>query len=282
MARAYHHVMASSRLPGPRPRKSLGQHFLRDSGVLLDIANAVEWPENGVVLEIGPGTGQLTELLVATGRPVVALEIEPRMLQHLQKRFRGAANLTLIEGDARTVDVESLVVGIDGYAMVGNLPYFAANPIIRHFLEAGRKPESMVVMVQREVAREIAAKAGDWSLLTISVQVYAEPELLFDVAPEAFDPPPNVWSSVVRLRLRSEPLVPEDRNAEFFEFVSRVFRNPRKQIHNSLSRGVWLPPDGARIALSRAGIDVTRRPETLDITDWLRLMDACDEVRASA
>lgn len=282
MARAYHHVMASSRLPGPRPRKSLGQHFLRDSGVLLDIANAVEWPENGVVLEIGPGTGQLTELLVATGRPVVALEIEPRMLQHLQKRFRGAANLTLIEGDARTIDVESLVVGIDGYAMVGNLPYFAANPIIRHFLEAGRKPESMVVMVQREVAREIAAKAGDWSLLTISVQVYAEPELLFDVAPEAFDPPPNVWSSVVRLRLRSEPLVPEDRNAEFFEFVSRVFRNPRKQIHNSLSRGVWLPPDGARIALSRAGIDVTRRPETLDITDWLRLMDACDEVRASA
>lgn len=248
----------------------------------MDIANAVEWPEGGAVLEIGPGTGQLTELLVATGKPVIALEIEPRMIQHLARRFRGAENLRVVEGDARLVDVAGLVSGIDRFAVVGNLPYFAANPIIRHFLEADRKPESMVVMVQREVAREIAAKSGDWSLLTISVQVYAEPELLFDVAPEAFDPPPNVWSSVVRLRLRAEPLVPEERNAEFFEFVSRVFRNPRKQIHNGLARGVWLPPEGARIALDHAGVDATRRPETLSIEEWLRLMDACDEVRASA
>lgn len=274
--------MASDRLPGPRPRKSLGQHFLRDSGVLLDIAKAVEWPEGGFVLEVGPGTGQLTELLVASGREVLALEIEPRMLDHLAKRFRAAPNLRLVEGDARTVDVAGLVAGRGPYSVVGNLPYFAANPIIRHFLEAEPKPKTMVVMVQREVAREIAARHGDWSLLTISVQVYAEPELLFDVPAEAFDPPPNVWSSVVRLRLRSEPLVPDERNREFFEFVSRVFRNPRKQIHNSLSRGVWLPPDGARMALQRAGIDATRRPETLDIGEWLGLMDACDEVRASA
>ena len=272
--------MASSRLTGPRPRKSLGQHFLRDSGVLLDIAAAVECPEGGAVVEIGPGTGQLTELLVQTGHPVIALEIEPRMLQHLAKRFRDATNLRLVEGDARTVEVAPLVAGYERFAVVGNLPYFAANPIIRHFLESDRKPETMVVMVQREVAREIAAKAGDWSLLTISVQVYAEPELLFDVAPEAFDPPPNVWSSVVRLRLRPAPLVPAERNAEFFEFVSRVFRNPRKQIHNSLSRGVWLPPEGSHTALERAGIDAKRRPETLEVADWLRLMDACEEVRA--
>lgn len=274
--------MASDRLPGPRPRKSLGQHFLRDSGVLLDIAKAVEWPADGMVVEVGPGTGQLTELLVATGREVLALEIEPRMLDHLARRFRNASNLRLVEGDARTVDVAALVAGGRPFAVVGNLPYFAANPIIRHFLEADPKPETMVVMVQREVAREIAAKKGDWSLLTISVQVYAEPELLFDVPAEAFDPPPNVWSSVVRLKLRSAPLVPQERNREFFEFVSGVFGNPRKQIHNSLARGVWLPPEGARMALEKAGIDAMRRPETLDITEWLVLMDACEEVRASA
>ncbi len=234
------------------------------------------------MLEIGPGTGQLTELLVATGKPVLALEIEPRMIQHLRTRFRGAENLTVFEGDARTTDVTGLVGRGARYSLVGNLPYFAANPIIRHFLEADPQPESMVVMVQREVGREIAAKAGDWSLLTISVQVYAEPELLFDVPAEAFDPPPNVWSSVVRLQMRPEPLVPIERNREFFEFVSRVFRNPRKQIHNSLSRGVWLPEDGAQAALESAGIDPKRRPETLNIADWLRLMDACEGVRASA
>jgi 16S rRNA (adenine1518-N6/adenine1519-N6)-dimethyltransferase len=274
--------MPPARLPGPRPRKSLGQHFLRDSGVLLDIARAVHWPDGGCVIEIGPGTGQLTELLLAEGRPLVALEIEPRMIEHLRRRFRSRGNLRLVEGDARTIDVGALLADFPTYSVVGNLPYFAANPIIRHFLEASPKPEDMVVMVQREVAREIAAKAGDWSLLTISVHVYAQPELLFDVPPEAFDPPPNVWSSVMRLTLRPEPLVPDKRNTEFFEFVSKVFRNPRKQIHNSLSRGVWLPPDGARDALLRAGIDPARRPETLDIADWLRLMDACDEVRASA
>ncbi|HMO53325.1 MAG TPA: rRNA adenine dimethyltransferase family protein [Tepidiformaceae bacterium] len=254
--------MPSARPSGPRPRKSLGQHFLRDSGVLLDIAKAVRWPEGGCLVEVGPGTGQLTD--------------------HLGRRFRGAPNLRLVEGDARTVDVANLVSGCGRYAVVGNLPYFAANPIIRHFLEASPRPETMVVMVQREVAREIAAKSGDWSLLTISVNVYAEAELLFDVAPEAFDPPPNVWSSVVRLTLRPQPLVPDERNAAFFEFVSRVFRNPRKQIHNSLARGVWLPPEGARAALAAAGIDPSRRPETLDVADWLRLMDVCEEVRDRA
>jgi 16S rRNA (adenine1518-N6/adenine1519-N6)-dimethyltransferase len=137
-------------------------------------------------------------------------------------------------------------------------------------------------MVQREVARELAAPVGDWSLLTISVQVYATTELLFDVPPEAFDPPPSVVSSVVRLSLRPQPQVPDARNAEFFEFVSKTFRNPRKQIHNSLSRGVWLPAGGAKDALEIARIEPSRRPETLDIQDWLRLMDACAEVRARA
>lgn len=274
--------MPPARLPGPRPRKALGQHFLRDSGVLQDIADAVTWPEDGPLLEIGPGTGQLTEYLLASEKPVIALEIEPRMIEHLRRRFRGATNLRVVEGDGRTVDVADLLGPDAVFSVVGNLPYFAANPIIRHFLEAEPKPREMVVMVQREVAREIAAPEGDWSLLTISVRIYATTELLFDVKPEAFDPPPNVWSSVVRLTLRDEPLVPADQNEAFFEFVSRVFRNPRKQIHNSLSRGVWLPPGGAPEALAKAGIDATRRPETLNIEEWLRLMEACEQVRASA
>jgi 16S rRNA (adenine1518-N6/adenine1519-N6)-dimethyltransferase len=268
-----------TRLPGPRPRKSLGQHFLRDTGILQDIAAAVRCPERGVVLEIGPGTGQLTEYLLAKGCHVVALEIEDRMIAHLERRFAGDPRLRVVPGDARLFDPAEVIPPGMPFAVAGNLPYFAANPIIRHLLESFPKPVEMVVMVQREVAREIAAAEGDWSLLTISVRVYAETELLFDVAPEAFDPPPSVVSSVIRINLRSEPLVPPERNAEFFEFVSRVFRNPRKQIHNGLSRGVWLPPEGARAALEMAGIAPSRRPETLTISEWLRLMDACIKVR---
>ncbi len=274
--------MPPTRLPGPRPRKALGQHFLRDSGVLQDIAAAVEVPPGGLVLEVGAGTGQLTAALLDRGLRVVALEIEPRLIAHLRNRFRGDVNLRIIQADARTADIATLVPPGTPFVVAGNLPYFAANPIIRHFLEGEPKPLSMVVMIQREVGREITARPGDWSLLTISVQVYAEPRLLFDVPPEAFDPPPAVHSSVVRLDLRPVPLVPPERNPAFFELVSKTFRNPRKQIHNSLARGVWLPPDGARTALATAGIDPARRPETLDVADWLRLLDACDEVRASA
>lgn len=274
--------MPPARLPGPRPRKALGQHFLRDTGILRDIAHAVDCPPGGVVVEVGAGTGQLTEVLLDRGLPVIALEIEPRLLAHLERRFGDSESLRLVQADARTVDVAAVVPRGAPFAVVGNLPYFAANPIIRHFLEASPRPVSMVVMIQREVAREIAAPAGDWSLLTISVQVYAETRHLFDVAPEAFDPPPAVVSSVIRIDLRPEPLVPPERNAEFFELVSKTFRNPRKQIHNSLARGVWLPPGGAREALELAGIDAMRRPETLDIAEWLRLLDACAEVRKRA
>lgn len=273
--------MPSARSSGPRPRKALGQHFLRDTGVLQDIAGNVRCPDGGIVLEIGAGTGQLTEYLLDAGHEVLALEIEERLIRHLEHRFLGRPNLRIVPGDARTIDVASVIPRGVPYVAVGNLPYFAANPIIRHFLEARPQPTELIVMVQREVARELAAKAGGWSLLTISVQVYSEPTLLFDVPPEAFDPPPAVVSSVVRLVIRPEPLVSDTRNEEFFEFVSKTFRNPRKQIHNSLSRGVWLPPDGAREALLRAGVEPSRRPETLDITEWLKLMDACVEVRGN-
>ncbi len=281
----YDHRMPRSepgRLPGPRPRKALGQHFLRDSGVLADIVAAVSGPPGGVVVEIGAGTGQLTEALLAAGHRVIALEIEPRLVGHLRNRFRRHERLTIVEADARTIDLAPLLPADAPYVAVGNLPYFAANPIIRNVLEQTRPPLELVVMVQREVARDIAAPPGQWSLHTVSIRVYAEPEQLFDVPPEAFDPPPAVWSSVIRLRMRPEPLVPPHRIPAFFEFVSRVYRNPRKQIHNSLARGVWLPPGGARAALERAGIEPSRRPETLTVDEWQALQAAAAEVLALA
>jgi len=271
-----------TRLPGPSPRKALGQHFLRDTGILQDIASAVRVPDGGILLEIGPGTGQLTEFLLGAGHNVVALEIEDRMIAHLQRRFRDHPRLRLVPGDARLIDMAEVVPPGTPYSVVGNLPYFAANPIIRHLLESDPQPTELVVMVQREVAREICSPAGDWSLLTVSVQVYAEPQHLFDVAPEAFDPPPAVVSSVIRLHVRDTPLVAPEQNEAFFDFVSRVFRNPRKQIHNCLSRAFWLSTEDSRAALKAAGIDPMRRPETLDIAEWLALLSATDSVRADA
>ncbi len=272
--------MPPAQRTAPRPRKALGQHFLRDSGVLADIVSALRVPEGGVVVEIGAGTGQLTDVLLEAGHTVIAVEVEERMIPHLSRRFEGNPRLTIVCGDARDIELGEILPPDRLFSVAGNLPYFAANPIIRHLLEGSPKPTEMVVMVQREVARELAAKPGHASLLTISVQVYADVEMLFDVPPDAFDPPPAVFSSVVRMVLREAPLVPRERNEAFFELAARTFRNPRKQIHNGLSRGVWLPKGGAAEALAEAGIDPMRRAETLTIPEWINLLDACEAIRA--
>ncbi len=273
--------MPPSRLPGPRPRKALGQHFLRDSGVLRDIAGAVRVPAGGVVVEIGAGTGQLTEALLEAGHEVVALEVEERLIPHLRKRFAGSERLRLVVADARNTDLAE-VVGGRLFAVAGNLPYFAAKPIMRHLLEDEPKPSEAVVMVQREVARELASSDGHGSLHAVSVLVYAETEVLFDVPPEAFDPPPAVWSSVMRLTLRPRPLVEAERLKPFFEIVRKTFKNPRKQIHNALTRTAMMPGEAAGAALERAGIELMRRPETLEIAEWLALLDAVEAVRSNA
>lgn len=264
----------SPRSRRPRARKALGQHFLVDTGVLADIAAAVRVPAGGLLFEIGAGTGQLTDTLLNAGHEVVALEIEPRLLAHLRHRFEGRERLTLVEGDARLLDLAGVIPPGRPFSVVGNLPYFAANPIIRHLLEGRPLPSELVVMVQREVAREITARPGKLSLLGISVQNYATTEPLFDAPPNAFDPPPAVHSSVVRLTLREDPLVPPARTEAFFALVRGAFRNPRKQIHNALARAPGQLPDAVQPALAAAGIEPVRRPETLAIEEWLALLDA--------
>jgi len=250
--------------------------------VLADIAGAVRVPQGGLVVEIGPGTGQLTAALLDRGFQLIAIEVEERMLRHLRDRFRGQERLRLVHGDARDVDLAAVVPFGVAFCVAGNLPYFAANPIIRHLLEGEPRPAEMVVMVQREVGQEIAAPEGHFSLLSVSVQVYATAEILFHVPAEAFDPPPKVWSSVLRLALREQPLVPGCRREAFFGLVSRTFRNPRKQIHNALAQGTWLPPEGSDEALATAGIDPSRRAETLTIGEWIALLDACEAIRGRA
>lgn len=231
------------------------------------------------MVEIGAGTGQLTAALLDAGHDVIALEIEERLFNHLHRRFPGQPRLRLMAGDARDIDYGCVVPRDTPFVVVGNLPYFAANPIIRHLLEGCPTPQEAVVMVQREVARELAARPGHLSLLAISVQVYAEATLLFDVPPIAFDPPPAVYSSVVRLALRPQPLVPLERREAFFTLVSKTFRNPRKQIHNALARETGLTIDEGAEALARANIEPVRRAETLSIEEWLALLDAAEAIR---
>ncbi len=229
------------------------------------------------ILEVGAGDGVLTERLAALGRPVVSVELDAGMAYRARRRLTavGVGQAVIIEQDVLDVDPEELLAAAaqrPPYGLVGNLPYAITAPIFRKFLEQEPlRPEWMLVMIQHEVAQRVTAQPGRLSLLGVSVQFYADAELLFTVERESFDPPPQVRSAVVLLRLRERPAVEAPSVERFFEVVRGGFRSPRKQLHNALAQGVWLPPGGAMVWLEACGIDPTRRPGTLTLDEWARL-----------
>lgn len=263
-------------MSGRRRRARLGQHLLRDEQVLDRIIDAVP-VGTGPILEIGAGSGVLTERLAALQRPLVAVELDEGMAYRTRRRLArmGDEQSVVLEQDILNVDpgeALAMVAARPPYGIVGNLPYAITAPILRKFLEEeAERPHWMVVMVQHEVAQRMTAKPGKLSLLGISVQFYAEAKLLFAVEREAFDPPPQVRSAVVLLQLRSAPAVDVPSVEVYFDLVRAGFRNPRKQLHNALSQAVWLPPDGAQAWLDACDIDPMRRPGTLTLEEWARL-----------
>jgi 16S rRNA (adenine1518-N6/adenine1519-N6)-dimethyltransferase len=254
-----------------RARKALGQHFLVDNSILDRIAAAAELTPEDVVAEVGPGLGALTRRLVQQAGWVAAIEMDAELAASLPARLGNPSNLTVVEADARSVDIASLVGEETRYKVVANLPYYAANPIIRRFLESEPRPSLMVVMVQREVAQSMIASPGEMSILSVAVQYYAAPSLVCNVPPRAFRPPPKVTSSVVKLRLRERPAVEVADSAAFFMLVRAGFSAPRKQLRNSLAQGLGVSGDEAGRLLAWAEVDGKRRAETLSLEEWAEI-----------
>ncbi len=275
-------------MSGRRRRARLGQHLLRDERVLDRILEAL--PDSpGPLLEVGAGDGALTARLAQLGRPLVSVELDEGMAYRARRRLASDGldeSAVVIERDALEVDPEEALAAVAAqppYGLVGNLPYAITAPIFRKFLEAEtRRPDWMLVMIQHEVAQRITALPGRLSLMGVSVQLFAEAELLFAVEREAFAPPPQVRSAVVMLRVREQPAVDVPSLERFFEVVSGGFRSPRKQLHNALAQGVWLPPDGAERWLRECDIDPKRRPGALTLEEWARLAWWREEQLASA
>ena len=255
-------------------RKSLGQHFLSDSRTAGRIIDAADLSPDDLVVEIGPGRGVLTRRLVDRVKRVVAIELDGELAAALPSRLGSPANLTCIQADARDVDLAELIAPEICYKVVANLPYYAANPIVRRLLETQPKPDVLVVMVQQEVARNMVAQPGDMRILSVATQFYAKAKMVCTVPPKYFRPSPKVTSAVVRLDVLSEPAVQVASDEEFFQVVRAGFAAPRKQIRNSLSQGLGIETAVASQILGRAGIDATRRPQTLDIPEWASIYRA--------
>lgn len=254
--------------------REIGQHLLVDADVLHRIVAAATLGPQTEVLEVGPGVGALTAELSRRAGRVVAVELDRRLLAVLRETVP-APNVEIVHGDALAADLPSLFGGRP-FSVVANLPYGVATPLIRRLLYAppGQVPRELVVMVQREVGQRLAARPGDMSRLSVEVQLVAEVELLFEVGRQAFFPPPEVSSAVVRLQplpgYRVPPLPNEQR---FFQTVEAGFRHRRKQLHNALGE-LGVGTETIAAALAATGIDARRRAETLTLEEWSRLSAA--------
>lgn len=253
-----------------RPDKAFGQNFLVDHSILLQIIEAAEIHADDQVLELGAGTGVLTRELSRHARRVVAVELERKMLTLLAKTTRNCANVEILERNLLYVDPTE-VFGSEPYKLVANLPYYITAPAFRHFLESANPPRVFVVMVQYEVAQRIVAGPGDLSLLGVSIQFYGKPKIIAHVPARAFYPAPKVDSAILRIDLKDEvPLTTKERDG-FFRLVQAGFSERRKQLHNSLARGLHRKNVEVQAWLQAANIDPSRRAETLSIEEWLRL-----------
>jgi 16S rRNA (adenine1518-N6/adenine1519-N6)-dimethyltransferase len=266
-------LQATLRAHNVRPSKSLGQNFLLDLDVVDASLTAANIGPEDTVLEVGPGAGVLTLALVRAARRVVAVELDRDMLRILAAVRRDHRNLELVEANIIAFPPSDFV-GDDRYKVVANLPYYLTSVAIRHFLEAQHRPELLVLLLQREVAERLCATPNDMSLLALSVQLYAAPEILRIVPPTSFYPEPKVESALVRLTLRAEPLLPRERIPTFFLLAQAGFSDRRKQLHNSLRINLRMPPEEVATLLATAGIDGRRRAETLSIPEWGTLVAA--------
>ena len=262
-----------------RPRPRFAQHFLVARGVTEAIAGLVRPAAGEVVVEIGPGRGALTEVLLAVVNRLVAVEIDRDLVALLRTR-RGAGTLDLIEGDILQIDLREVLRAAGGcrLLMVGNLPYNITAPLIFHLLAHADCISRAIVMVQREVAQRLVASPGskDYSLLSVLVALRAEVELRLQVERDCFRPVPAVDSSVVELRFAPKLRYSVQDVLGFDRLVRRAFGQRRKMLRNSL---LGLNPAGGRPWLKevgqQAGIELTRRPEELSIEEFIRLSDAC-------
>jgi 16S rRNA (adenine1518-N6/adenine1519-N6)-dimethyltransferase len=246
----------------PPIRKSLGQHFLSDTRILGRIADALELEPSDTVLEIGPGRGALTDLLIPRAKRVVAIEYDRALAELLREKYASAPNVDVIEANVLTADFAALAAG--PYTLVGNVPYYITTPILFKALERPR-PDRAVYLVQREVADRLAASPGsrEYGALSVNVQAFARVERIARVPAGAFHPPPRVDSAVVRVTPLVEQVVRPDEEPGFRAMVQAAFGMRRKQLRRVL-RGLFaLSAEEAEARLESAGIDPRARPETL-------------------
>lgn len=286
------------------PKKSLGQNFLINAGVLDKIIKAAEIKIGDLIIEVGPGTGNLTKKLLSTGVRVIAIEKDHRLIADLEKEFNNT-NVKIIEADVLNFDIRNYLefgasdLELPTYKVIGNLPYYITSHFLRQVLSEWPTPKLLVLMVQKEVARRIMSRppimnpvrgktpeasanhalGAGWTsngmnLLALSVQYYADPEIISYVSKGSFRPEPNVDSAVIKLIPKPQRPLSTEKEELFFRILKTAFAGKRKQLATTLPHVLpQYTKEKLADLLLKVGIDPQDRPETVDMPHWIMFVE---------
>jgi|LSQX01.2.fsa_nt_gb 16S rRNA (adenine1518-N6/adenine1519-N6)-dimethyltransferase len=255
--------------------KSLGQNFLIDGNIVRKIVAQANITSEDYVLEIGPGMGTLTEELALNAKKVVAVELDKSLLPILEETVGKYENVEIISGDILDVDLDKLIQErLNGgpVKVVANLPYYVTTPIVGKLIESGANIDSIIVMVQKEVAERMAAGPGSktYGSLSVFVNFYTIPEIVVKVPKTVFMPQPKIDSAVIRLKMKEQ--LPDVDKEQFFKVVKAAFSKRRKTIFNALSTyGFDLEREEFKEYLLKAGIKLEERAENLSVEDFIKI-----------
>ncbi len=257
---------------GLKANKKLGQNFLINEEIIDEIIQKAEVQKDDVIIEIGPGLGSLTAKLLENAKKVIAIELDTNMVRLLNERFALYDNFELIENDVLKVNMQDIVNKYENVKVVANLPYYITTPIVMKLLEDKLNFKSITVMVQKEVGQRFCAKPNskDYGAVTVSINYYANPQIIIDVLKENFSPIPEVDSCVVKLDIRDIPPVSVKDEKKFFKLIKAAFTQRRKTINNSLTC-IGVSKDEIKRILEKLKIDVNLRAENLSIEQFAEI-----------
>jgi 16S rRNA (adenine1518-N6/adenine1519-N6)-dimethyltransferase len=270
-----------------RLTKSLGQNFLTDDDVVKRIVESVKVDADTLVLEIGPGVGSMTKELAAKAAGVVAVEIDRHLIAALEDNLSAFTNVTVINEDIMKVDIEARILEFKNKynakrtIVAANLPYYITTPIIMRFLEEVKGIDEMVFMVQKEVAQRMVSRPGikDYGALSVAVQFYSKPGIIFDVPPHCFIPQPEVYSTIIRLDILEEPPVKVADKDLYFKLVKASFGQRRKTLVNGLSNSGLSEKSLVKQILEKMGLNENIRGEVLSVQQFGELTNLFVEYR---
>ncbi|HHE45857.1 MAG TPA: ribosomal RNA small subunit methyltransferase A [Candidatus Moranbacteria bacterium] len=273
-----------------QPKKSLGQNFLKDKVILRKIIQVASLNKNDLIIEVGSGKGALTTEIIKQTKNLILIEKDAELAEKLARHFKIPLlnfqsissnqdygfknNLGIISGDVLKINLVKLLEEnhFQNYKVVANIPYYITSPLIRLFLETLYPPKEMILMLQKEVAERISARAGKMSLLAVSVRYYAQTNLLFYVGKESFYPQPKVDSAVIRLTTKRK-FSHRKESLTFFRIVRAGFSAKRKTLLNNLSNSLHLPKTEVEKKLRKINLKPTQRPQELSVNDWKKLAE---------